>query len=361
MARKKIGHIELQWTCPNCGSLNPGSKGLCGNCGSPQPRDVKFEQPVRQEIITDQEKIKQAEAGADIHCPYCGTRNPSNAKVCKQCGGDLSTGLKRETGQVLGTFKVSLPGKIICPQCGTENPDTEKRCVSCGGSLAQVLSSPSLPPDRGTKPPMNKSRMIPFLIGGLALICALLAIFIYFSSRTSGVVGVVQDVQWTRSIPIEALIPVEHQAWQDEIPSGGVIEVCRDEVRYVQDEPAPGAVEICGTPYTVDTGSGYGEVVQDCEYQVFDAFCTYTIEEWREVRHVSLSGSDYMPLWPDPQLQSGERQGENMSEDYQIIFVANGQTYTYNTSDFDLFQKAEIGSKWTLKINTFGKVISIEP
>ena len=89
MARKKLGHIELQWTCPNCNGINPGPEKTCGNCGAPQPEDVEFEQADRQELITDEEKITKAEAGADIHCPYCGTRNPTGTEVCNNFGGDL--------------------------------------------------------------------------------------------------------------------------------------------------------------------------------------------------------------------------------------------------------------------------------
>ena len=126
MARKTIGHVELQWTCPNCGGINPGPVKVCQSCGAPQPEDVKFEQAVRQELITDEEKLAQAEAGADIHCPYCGARNPAGAETCSQCGGDLVEGVQRESGQVVGAF-VSGPEKIIkCPRCGAENSDVAK-------------------------------------------------------------------------------------------------------------------------------------------------------------------------------------------------------------------------------------------
>ena len=115
MARKKIGHIELQWTCPNCNGINPGSEKTCGSCGAPQPEDVVFEQAERQEIITDEEKIAQAEAGADIHCPYCGTRNPAGTEVCSNCGGDLVEGMVRESGRVVGAYKTGPAAQINPP------------------------------------------------------------------------------------------------------------------------------------------------------------------------------------------------------------------------------------------------------
>ena len=149
MARKKIGHIELQWTCPNCDGLNPGSEKHCGNCGAPQPDDVKFEQAERQELVTDEKKIAQAEAGADIHCPYCGSRHPAGADVCHKCGGDLVGGVRRESGRIIGAYKTGPVTQISCPHCGAENPDTAKTCAQCGGSLAKKSLKPSQMPCSG--------------------------------------------------------------------------------------------------------------------------------------------------------------------------------------------------------------------
>ncbi|HJW91926.1 MAG TPA: zinc ribbon domain-containing protein, partial [Anaerolineales bacterium] len=123
MARKKLGVIELQWTCPNCSGLNPGSSRTCSNCGASQPADVQFTQAKRQELLTPEQAAK-IEAAPDIHCPYCGTRNKASAAVCSQCGGDLVTGLKRQAGRVVGASQTGPAEQVICPTCTTPNPDT---------------------------------------------------------------------------------------------------------------------------------------------------------------------------------------------------------------------------------------------
>ncbi len=41
---------------------------------------------------------KIASAGADIHCGFCGTRNPATATICSQCGADLKEGKARQAG-----------------------------------------------------------------------------------------------------------------------------------------------------------------------------------------------------------------------------------------------------------------------
>ncbi len=92
MARKTIGYSELEWICPNCNMRNSGIQKNCQSCGSPQPEDVRFVPALKQEILQDEEKISAARAGADIHCGFCGTRNPATAKTCSQCGADLTAG-----------------------------------------------------------------------------------------------------------------------------------------------------------------------------------------------------------------------------------------------------------------------------
>jgi hypothetical protein len=358
MARKKIGHVELQWTCPNCNGVNPGPEKHCGNCGAPQPDNVKFEQAERQELITDEEKIAQAEAGADIHCPYCGSRNSAGAEICHKCGGDLVAGIKRESGQVIGAYKTGPVSMIPCPHCGEENPDTEKTCAHCGGSLVekagrgeQVFAPPAKPQSRA------RTWIIVGVVAVLVLACVA---YLFFANRTNPTTGVVDNVGWERSVPIEALVPVDHKGWEDEIPVGGVIESCSQEVRSVQSEPASNSVEVCGTPYTVDSGSGFAEVVQDCEYEVYASFCKYTLEEWSVVDVMVLTGSDFTPVWPEPALQESQRVGEEWEESYTIVFISEDETYAYSTDDLNLFQEATIGSEWTLNINTFGNLVSIE-
>lgn len=356
MARKKLGHVELQWTCSNCGGLNPGPEKHCTNCGAPQPEDVKFEQADRQELIADEEKIAQAEAGADIHCPYCGSRNRAGSEVCHKCGGDLKEGVRRESGRIVGAYKTGPVKQVSCPHCGAENPDTNKTCVQCGGSLAQESMQPEVSKP-APKIPNTGIWIIAAVVTVLILACGA---YFYFANRTNPTTGVVENVEWNRSVPIEALVPVEHKDWQDEIPSEGEILSCTEEVRNIQDEPAPNSVEVCGTPYTVDTGGGYGDVVQDCEYQVYDSFCTYTLEEWSFVEVSTLSGNDLLPVWPEPNLDDNQRIGEEWEETYTIVFKSGDKTYDYTTSDFDLFQSAQFGSEWILNINTFDQINSIE-
>jgi ribosomal protein L40E len=352
MAKKSLGHVELQWTCPNCETINPGLVKVCEGCGAPQPEDVEFHQPEHQELITDEEKLAKAKAGPDIHCGYCGTRNPAGATHCSQCKADLSEGAKRKTGRVVGAFKSGKAQKIACPHCGAENLETDKRCAQCGGSLQrppEAKKAKAAPQPKAEKSKPKKGGLIGI---GAALLSACAAIYFIFFN-TSTVNGEVLSVAWERSVPILEFLPVEYDDWQDEIPSEGEVLSCDSKKREVVSEPVANSEEVCGTPYTVDTGGGAAEVVQDCEYHVYDDYCSYTILEWTPVETVSLTGSDFSPIWPSPSITSEQQLGEQ-SETYTIVFSADGKTYTYETEDFDLYMQADIGSTWELEVNALG-------
>ena len=356
MAKKKIGYVELQWECPNCGTINPGPVKVCESCGAHQPKDVEFFQTSRQELVGDEEKLKEAQVGADIHCAYCGTRNPAGAERCSQCKADLSEGAQRKAGKVVGAFRQGAAQTIQCPHCGADNEETASRCVQCGGSLVKADSAASKPKPQPAPKPGSSRRVLVIL--GIVMVTLCAAVYFIFL-RTTGVTGTVSDLKWERSAVLEQIVPVEHQDWRAEIPSDAEIISCTAEEYEQVETPVAGADEICGTPYNVDTGSGYAEVVQDCIYIVYEDYCTYTVMEWSAVEMVVVDGIGLNAAWPQPNLAQDQRlqMGE---ESYTIVFESGSDTYTYVTSDYDLFRQAEIGSEWELEINSIGGIQAIK-
>jgi len=236
-------------------------------CGYPQPDNVEFEQAASEELIKDEAEIAKAEKGPDIHCFYCGARNPADAKTCSQCGGDLTQGSKRKAGKVVGAHKKGPVGTIVCKSCDSKVPADAPKCPNCGASLTAPKPRPVTAQSAPAKP---LNRFIVF--GVLALILASMACCGFFLLSAKDLSGTVAGVTWQRSIAIEGFGPVKHEDWKEDIPFDADTGVCAPKVHHTQDNPPPdksSAKEICGTPYTVDTGSGYGEVTQDCRYEVY--------------------------------------------------------------------------------------------
>jgi hypothetical protein len=359
MAKQSLGYTELEWTCPFCGTRNPGRLKVCGNCNAPQPKDVQFEQAAEDKPVTDAAGLEMAQSGPDIHCPFCGTRNPGNAVKCSRCGGDLTEGERREAGQVLGAQQSKPAADVICAYCGTPNPATNTKCKNCGSPLGKEAR-----PQPAAAPRAAPARMNPafLLVGGLilVLICGALAFFLRQGARTETTVARVSDVDWRRSIVVLGLAPAAYSGWDDQIPQGADVNQCTERERGRSEIPTGNSQEVCGTPYVVDQGTGFGEMVQDCEYIIYDDYCQYTVTELQPVGVIDETGSDLNPFWPETRLQQDQQLGER-TESYQITFDAGGETVTYQTTDINEYLQFQPGSEWELEINGFGDIVEIEP
>lgn len=359
MTKKTVGYVKLEWTCPRCATRNPGPNKFCSGCGAPQPEDVVFEQAAQEHLLEEEAELARATAGPDIHCPYCGARSPAGTKFCGACGGDLAGGQARQSGHVVGAFRSAPSAPVTCPACGTENPGDALACSNCGTALTRSKPSEVGPAPKPAPRPGRKLPVIGMVLGGIVL-CLLAVAALFFLGRTEDLQGQVQGARWSRSISIEALGPVQVQDWRDELPSDSQAESCSLKYRSSSDEPAAVSTEVCGTPYTVDTGGGYGEVVQDCTYQVYDEWCEYTAQQWHTIDTMTASGSDLNPYWPQLSLSDSQRSGED-SEVYEVIFQTPEGVYEYTPTDVAEFSQFLSGSEWILHVNALNSVVSVEP
>ena len=353
MARRRtLGYIQNEWTCPNCGTRNKGGSKTCENCGAPQPENVKFELPSEQKLVTDQEQINAAQKGADIHCPFCGTRNAADAKTCVQCGGDLTEGKVREAGRIMQA--PPPPPKVVkCDNCGTENPGSNAVCSNCGSPLPKVAAVQAAAPSVMPRPVGGMTAAQPrkinwILIGGilgfLALCCVILGA-LYF--RTKPVVATVVDMHWETSVPVQEIRAVDYSNERGSPPSGAYNVACHDESR-----------EVCEQK-TVDKGNGYSEVVQECHTET-EQYCSYTLDEWTTIQTYTLDGNDLHPVYEQPSISGDQRLG-NQSEELTVTFSTPDGEMNYSPESIAEYQQFEMGSTWTLKINTFGSILSVEP
>lgn len=355
MPQKELGYVELEWTCKNCGTRNPGTRKTCVSCGAAMDAGTNFDLPAQQQLIADDAKLKAAEVGPDIICPYCGTRNAANATSCKQCGGDLKGAKARAKLGVLGAFDDSPQPEVKCPNCGTMNPASALKCANCGASLKRPEPKPQLQ----TLAP--SSGISPLMIGGiLVLVLACLIGGYFLFGRTSEVVGTVSNTTWQRTIAIMAQVPVRDAAWQDQIPDGANVLGCELKPRRFSEVAEPNSVEVCGTPYLVDQGNGTAKKVQDCQYQVSEQYCSYTRLQWTVINTVASRGTDLQPNWPLFSLKQTEREG-NRAEEYHVTFDASGKQYGYSPSNASEYARFARGSRWNLNVNGLGDVVNVTP
>jgi hypothetical protein len=100
--------------------------------------------------------------------------------------------------------------------------------------------------------------------------------------------------------------------------------------------------------------------VQDCEYQVYEDWCEYVVQDWIVVDTLVLSGSDLFPTWPEVPAAADQRAG-GQSESFQVVIATEDRTYTHQVSNADSFRQYQIGSRWMVTTNKLGGITSIEP
>lgn len=353
MVRKTVGYIHLEWPCPNCASRNPGPAKFCSGCGAPQPEDVQFEQPVEAELISDDAEIAKAKAGPDVHCPYCEGRNPGQVKFCGSCGGDLSEAAIRKHGKTLGARKTDAK-PVICAACGTENKASARRCTQCGSRLAKDKAK--------EKPKADKrAKRNPLLLIVLAVVaCAAVVVVLYLLLSTSDISATVTALSWERSVGIEEVLPVTREAWLEDVPNDARLGSCSEKLYETSDDYVSGAVEVCGTETVEDTGTGHGEVIQVCVYEVYSDWCEYTVNDWQEVTSVTATGNDTDPYWPEPVLDSDQRRGAEQ-ESFEVTFMSSEGQHDYEPETATEFRRFDMGSSWTLVLNKLGGLVSVKP
>ena len=352
MARRRtLGYIENEWTCPNCGGKNKGSVKACENCGAPQPENVQFNIGADQNFVKEEEKVKAAQAGADIHCGFCGTRNPATAETCSQCGGDLKEGKAREAGRIMQA-PPPPPKAIKCNSCGTENPGTNSVCSNCGAALPKTAQAqPAAPKPVATATaaqPAKKKKFSPLWIGailGFLAVCCL-GIYFVFGRAASTVQGKVVDVHWTTNVPVEEMQAVDYSNERGSPPSDAYNVSCHDESRDVCEQK------------TVDKGNGYSEVVEECHTET-EKYCSYTVDEWKTIQTYTLEGNDLQPIYDTPSLTSDQRVGKE-TEEFTVTFVTDDGNKTYSPDTVSRFQQFSPGSEWTLKLNLVGGIVGVE-
>lgn len=350
MAQKSMGYVEMVWTCPNCQTKNRGSIRYCTSCGASQPKNVQFEKPMQETLITDERVIQQASAGPDRYCAYCGNRNPGDAQTCRACGADLGEGETRQAGTVFESTPQPTQATVKCAVCGTENTVDRIKCIGCGSPLdttvKAVAPEPKAPARGG-----NKGCLILLLI-----FAVIVGVLVYMFTKTSDQTGVVSEKKWVSSVEILALVKRNGSDWRDRLPAGASDVRCSRRERSTSSSYVPGAEERCSAPYLVDKGNGYSEQVQDCTYIIYDDYCDYTYRDWGVVDRPTATGSLEEPYLPNITLGIGQRRG-NESITYSVKFLSEeGKRYELVPSTYAEYASFPMNATYVLSVNMFDMV-----
>lgn len=353
---------EGRWDCQYCGEVGIlGRHKVCPNCAHSRPEGTKFYLPPEEEVVEEAGLQQQARLGPDWICEYCSSSNPADLTVCRHCNAP------REATTPEQQVKSYDLGEV--PTAGDMDLDT--------------------PPERQPPPPPPQQRLqrkwlLP-AIAAVALLCLGLLGFLLF--RTDNVPVTVDNVNWQRTIQVQALQTVTEEGWQ--VPDGGRILDQREEIHHYDQEivgyetkqrQVSERVQVGERTYVCgqeDLGNGFFQDVECTEpvyetqsrtesYEdpvyrqvpVYQTLYTYEVDRWTDTRLAQAGGDDHRAYWPETALAANEREGER-GERYQIVFVdEDGNRYPMDF-DEEEWLTFEAGGSYQLKVNQLGNPIEV--
>jgi hypothetical protein len=265
----------------------------------------------------------------------------------------LKEGKARAAGREMKREAAGMDVK--CTNCGEVNPSTRTMCSKCGAPLPRAASAQTgAPSAAGTlKPaapvagPAAKRKVPWLLIGGIVACLAVLCVGAFMLlAPTQTITASVEDVYWQTAVPVQEVQAVRYSDEAGRPPASAYDISCRTETRQVCEDK------------TIDKGNGYAEVVTECHDESQD-YCSYTVDEWKTIQTYSLDGHDLSPVYSQPNIFSSQRLGSE-SVTLTVYFADGSETYTYSPDDLFEFQQFRIGSTWTLHLNAFSGVVSVE-
>ncbi len=248
---------------------------------------------------------------------------------------------------------------IKCHVCGAANAGTAQQCAKCGAPLKRRSDATRAGAPSPLPAPHHGGVALWWLWALGAVILIAIGVFAWMAFRSESYTAVVEAARWERTVEVLAFQPVEERAWKDELPAEAEVLECRDELVRTSDEPVDGAREVCGTPYAVDTGTGYANVMQDCEYQVFAPKCSYQTMQWVLFDTAVTSGEGFSPIWPQPAPEPDRKLGER-SERYMCDILVDNKQYSFALEP-ENYALCLPQSRWRVQVNGLGSVVEATP
>ncbi|MGH1337819.1 MAG: hypothetical protein ACRBFS_16990 [Aureispira sp.] len=334
-----------RWDCKSCGHKGIlGPETECSSCGSDRPKDVQFYMVDASEQVQEDRVLKQARAGADWRCSYCGQNNAATTTICKDCGNTKADGDATLAVRTYDAEEVPVSGKKA------KRSEEEKN-----------------------SPPQKKSKRG---CGIAALVGLIIIGVLFYFGRSKEILVTVEGFSWERNIATEQERLVEEEDWK--VPNrGNQLKSFRAihhydqildhyETRTRTKKRATGTERyVCGKR---DLGNGYFED-KYCDRTLYESYeeqyeepiyrkepvyktkYRYSIYRWQKAPPLTTEGSDHNPQWPNTRAieQDPRRRTTKQSGNYSItVRDDEGQVHAH-TIPFEKWQPLQQGQQLKAK------------
>lgn len=310
-------------------------------------------------------------------CEFCGATKllGKSHRHCPQCGAAQSPGKRYfppEEEKVAVQDHVYFGADWECGSCKTPNSNASAFCGNCGSpkdgartvGLAHEQPEPEPPP---APPPAQRGGGGRGLVGVLGLGCVgggflllilLCAVTMFWTSSES---ATVTGHRWERTVQIQEYQADSASAWCDEMPPGAYDVRSTEKERSTQKIPDG---EECET-VNVDNGDGTFRQEEKCEtvyrdQPVYADWCSYTIDQWVDLREAAADGDGMAPVWPQTQLNTCaqprrgcQREGDRRESYTLQVRDAEGDSHNCTMSE-DRWRSVQDNQQITITVQVIG-------
>jgi len=308
-----------RWDCPTCGNVGVlGLETKCPNCGASRPENVRFYLPSDAEIVKDEKRIKEAQAGVDWICGHCNTQNKAANTQCASCGNTRDEASGDEDLQTREYHSHEVP---------TASFERERSYH---------------PEEKGYQ--KKKPRKKGFFGKIAASITAILVSIFGFPALQKTVDVTVQDFKWERSVEVFHFEPTERESW--DLPQGAynvgsfkAVKGYNKVLRGYENKTIEKRVKVGERTYVcgkIDKGNGYfvdkycKEPIYETRTEnkrvpVYDRVPIYgtkykfTIKDWVAKAPLQAAAQNHDPQWPQLPSQGKDWKEGRKTESYSVI------------------------------------------
>lgn len=395
--------VEMWWTCNSCKSDNRGRYKQCQVCGKAKEGEVFFDKEDLgpEAAVTDPELLKQALAGSDFECKFCGSHNRRDNGDCSECGAlqgeSRNTITKWDNGEV-GPAGSGMNALEEAKSLSKEFVSQPTKPMPVKKRVLAQSKEPVVEPEESIKIPLDFNHVKITAI--VLLVAAILGIGGYFLFRTRIIDAQVDSVSWVHFVNVERYQKVSDAGFDDQIPGDAVDVVPMGERHhhyvkefshvetYSCDKPCgedchttpkhcnttpkhctsnkngfktcsggdrvcSGGDRVCKTKYCSTTCKR--DIYKDVS--VKRPYFQWRVWRWKHDRTVTETGNDNNPVWPSTEkvnLQDKER--TNQSVDYRVWFIdQDGDKHSYTPDSEAEFRALVPGTKKKIKVRLIGE------
>jgi hypothetical protein len=352
-----VFHVEMRWRCSACQQENLGRFKDCQMCRKPKDGEPFYDapeaaSPTLAQAVQDEGLIRQATAGADWSCKFCGSHQRRDSGLCGNCGADQDGAAR----------PAKYDGERALPQ-----PAAKKDWPGRGWAIAMgVLSS-------------------------------LFTLILFFSwvLRTREVQAEVVARSWEHKVVVERYKVVPSEGFErpsdafdvvnqgqrfhhnDKVQDGTTREAYTERVACGQEctttptrcttnnngfKTCTGGDQKCSTKYCSETR--YRDVPRYKDVPVYRDYYSWKAWRWAHERDVIESGVEDSPRWPtdsaialEKTCAPQEKERAERKASYRVVFKEeDGSRYEYAAETLEQFESLELGEARTIRVTASDEV-----